>query len=100
MARVNIVVPHLVPQDEALRRIRGEIENLKGQHDNKLTGLRDNWDNYTYVFEGSAMGFAVSGVMMVKLLQVEIDADLPWLAMLFKGRIEAEIREWLSRLLS
>ncbi|HEU0049991.1 MAG TPA: polyhydroxyalkanoic acid system family protein [Nitrososphaera sp.] len=46
------------------------------------------------------MGFAVSGVMMVKLLQVEIDADLPWLAMLFKGRIEAEIREWLSRLLS
>jgi len=41
----------------------------------------------------------VSGVVLVKPSQIEIAANLPWLAMPFKGRIEAVIRERLSSLL-
>jgi hypothetical protein len=100
MAKFNMVVLHRLAQSEALRRIQNEIEALKGQHDNKLTGLRDNWDNNMYAFQGSAMGFSASGVMMVKPFQVEIDADLPWLATFIKGRIETVIRERLTVLLA
>jgi hypothetical protein len=46
------------------------------------------------------MGFAVSGVVRVMPLQVEIDGDLPLLAMSFKGRIGATIRERMGTVLA
>ena|SRR5881396_3289251 len=100
MARFNIVVSHGLPQDDALRRVRGEIENLKRQYGDRISNLWDNWDNNTYAFEGVAKGFAISGVMMVKPSQIEIAGNLPWLVLPFKGRIETAIRERLSTLLA
>jgi hypothetical protein len=100
MAKFNMVVSHGLPPDDALRRVRGEIENLKRQYGDRISNLWDNWDDNTYAFGGLAKGFTVSGVMMVKPFQVEIHANLPWLAMPIKGRIEMAIRERLSTLLA
>jgi hypothetical protein len=100
MAKFNMTVPHALTQEEALRRVRGEIENLKRQYGDKIGNLWDNWDNNTYTLQGSALGFAVSGTVRVMSLQIEIDGDLPLLATPFKRRIDAEIRERLTRLLS
>ena len=100
MARCNITVPHRLAQVEALRRIQNEIEVLKAKYGEKITGLRDGWNNNRYVFQGSAMGFAVSGAVRVTPLQVEIDGDLPLLAMPFRGRIEATIRERMGIVLA
>ena len=99
MAKFNRVVPHRLAQGEALRRIRGEIEDLRIEYGDKVGDLRDSWRDDTYLFEGVTHGFAVSGVMLVKPSQIEIAANLPWLAMPFRGRIEAEIRQRLRSLL-
>ena len=82
-----------------MRRIRGEIEDLKIEYGDKVGDLRDSWRDDTYLFEGVTNGFAVSGVTLVKPSQIEIAANLPWLAMPFRGRIEAEIRQRLRSLL-
>jgi hypothetical protein len=100
MAKFSIVVAHGLVQGEALRRIRNEIENIKRQHGDKISGFRENWNNEKYAFAGTAKGFTVSGVMTVNPSQVEIVMNLPWLAIPFKGRIEADIREQLSVLLA
>jgi len=99
MAKFNMVIPHGLPQDEALRRIRDEVENLKREYGDKVGDLRDSWRDDTYLFEGVTNGFAVSGVILVKPSQIEIAANLPWLAVPFKGRIETVIRERLMSLL-
>jgi len=99
MAKFNIVVPHALPQGEALRRVQGEIESLKVQFGDKVGDLRDFWREDTYLFEGVTMGVSVSGVILVKPSQIEIAATLPWLAMPFKGRIETVIGERLRTLL-
>src|SRR5688572_27300839 len=99
MAKFNMMVPHGLPLSEALRRIRGEIENLKREYSDKVGDLRDSWRDDTYLFEGVTMGFSVSGVILVKPSQIEIAANLPWLAVPFKSRIEAVIRERLMSLL-
>src|SRR6185503_11134792 len=93
MAKFNMAVPHGLPQGEALRRIQSEIESVKKQHCDKISGFREGWNNERYALEGVAKGFAISGVMTVKPSQVEITMTLPWLATPFKGRIEAGIRE-------
>ena len=100
MAKFNMVVWHALSQDEALWRVRSEIENLKRQYGDRISNLWDNWNNNTYAFGGLAKGFTVSGVMMVKPFQVEIHADFRWLVMRFKRWIEATIRERLRKLLS
>jgi hypothetical protein len=99
MAKFNMVVLYGLPHGEALRRIRGEIEDLKREYGDKVGSLRDSWNNDAYVFDGVTQGFAVSGVIQVKPSQIEIAANLPWLATPFKGRIEAVIRERLRKLL-
>jgi len=100
MARFNMTLPHTLTQEEALRRIRGEIERLKTQYADKIGSLREGWNNHTYSFEVMAMGFKIPGAMIVRPFQVEIQADLPWLAMGIKGRIEATIRERMGSLLA
>ena len=72
MARFNIIVSHALPEGEALRRLHGEIENLKRQYGDKISNLRDSWNSETYGFEGMAMGFAVSGTMTVKPSHLEV----------------------------
>ena len=99
MAKFNMVVPHALPQGEALRRVQGEIESLKIEFGDKVGDLRDSWRNDTYLFEGVTKRFAVSGVILVKPSEIEIAANLPWLAVPFKGRIETVIRERLMSLL-
>jgi Putative polyhydroxyalkanoic acid system protein (PHA_gran_rgn) len=99
MAKFNMVVPHELPHGEALRRIRSEIENLKREYGDKITSFRESWSNNTYAFEGVGRGFTVPGAVTVGSSQIEIQAELPWLAIPFKGRIEAVIRERLISLL-
>ena len=99
MAKFSMVVPHALPQGEALRRIQGEVENLKREYGDRVGELRDSWRDDTYLFEGVTHGFAVSGVILVKPSEIEIAANLPWLASPFKGRIEAVIRERLMNVL-
>ena len=43
MAKFNMVVPHGLPQGEALRRIQGEVENLKREYGDQVGNLRDSW---------------------------------------------------------
>ena len=82
-----------------MRRIRGEIENLKIEYGDKITGFRESWSHNTYAFEGVGRGITVPGSVTVGPSQVEIQAELPWLAIPFKGRIEAVIRERLKTVL-
>lgn len=98
MAKFNMVVPHGLPQGEALRRIQGEVENLKREYGDKAGNLRDSWRDDRYLFEGVTKRFAVSGVILVKPSEIKIAANLPSLAVPFKGRIETVIRQRLMSL--
>jgi hypothetical protein len=61
MAKFNIVVPHWLSQAEALSRVQNEIEALKGQHGDQVSGLLDRWNENTYAFQGSGYGICGLG---------------------------------------
>jgi hypothetical protein len=52
----------------------------------------------TYSFK--AMGIAVQGTLTVEPADVKLDAELPWVAMAFRGTIESKVREELGKLLA
>jgi hypothetical protein len=62
--------------------------------------LHEEWDGNMSKFHFSAMGFPVSGTLTVKASQVEISGNLPFAAMLFKGKIESTIKDHAEKLLA
>ena len=99
MPKLNMVVPHGLTQDEAVRRIKNLLDDMKTQFADKVSDLHEEWDGNIGKFNFSAMGFPVSGTLTVKTSQVEISGNLPFAAMFFKGKIESTIRDRAETLL-
>jgi hypothetical protein len=100
MPSMTIVVPHTLTQEEAMRRIRGLLTDVKAQHGDRVTDLEERWSGDRGEFAFKAMGFAVSGSLVVRPSEVELKGSYPLAALPFKGRIEALIRERATQLLA
>ena len=93
MPKLNITIPHTLTADEATSRIRRLLNDLKVEHDDKISDLQEEWGNDTGKFACSVMGFRVSGILAIEPSQVSITGHLPLAAMLFKSRLETMIKK-------
>jgi len=100
MPEVRILVQHQLTEEEAVRRIKNLLTALKTQFADTISDLREDWAGNSCQFSLSVGGLSGSGTMNVKPKEVEIDLNLPFMAMMFKGKIEAVIRERLGKLLA
>lgn len=100
MPKLEMAVPHHLAQDEAVKRIKNLLNNLKTEHADRICDLQEEWDGHTGTFRFSAMGFPLSGTLTVNKSRIEISGHLPFAAMLFKGKIESAIKEGIETLLA
>ena len=101
MAKISVVVPHRLTQDEAVGRIKKLLGEVKSQFADKISELHEEWNGSVGKFSFSAMKkFSVSGTLTVKPSSVELAGDLPFAASFFKGKIESIIRERAETLLA
>ncbi|MEK7630394.1 MAG: polyhydroxyalkanoic acid system family protein [Patescibacteria group bacterium] len=100
MAKLNITITHRLNQDEALNRIKTLLDDVKHQFGDKISDLYEEWDGNAGKFSFSAMGFSVSGTLIVKPQEIELSGNLPFAASFFKGKIELTIRERAESLLA
>lgn len=99
MPQINIEIRHELPQNEVLTRIKKLLPQLKQQHADRFSNLKENWAGYTCKFSFTAKGFNVSGALAVNRTSIEVEGELPLPARLFKGKIEQIIREKAEELL-
>jgi hypothetical protein len=95
-----MTVPHHLSQDEALKRIQRLLNNVKNRFGDKISDMHEEWDGNVGRFSFSAMGMEVSGTLTVKPSEIELSGDLPFLAALYKSKIESAIREQAETLLA
>ena len=100
MPKMQVVVPHALGQEEALGRVKGLLADLQRQYGGQISGLREEWTGGRGEFSFKAMGFNVAGTLEVRPGEVELNGDLPFAAMPFKGRIEETVRREAERLLA
>jgi hypothetical protein len=100
MATLDVSVPHNLSQDEAMRRIKQLLTEMKAEHGDKIGDLKEEWDGTSGKFSFSAMGFALAGTLAVTPTHVRIAGALPLAASFFKNRIETTIRERAATLLA
>jgi hypothetical protein len=97
--KFNLEVPHGLSADEAKSRLERFVESLKSQHGDKVSDLEQSWAGNTLSFAFKTFGFKIAGAIASLDKKLDVSGDIPFAAMMFKGKIESEIREQLSRLM-
>ena len=99
MPKFNFSIPHSLSTEEAKGRLDRFIEALEAKADGSVADLEKKWEDNALVFGFKTYGIKIGGRMTIEEDKVVIDGDLPISAMMFKGKIESEIKKQLDRLL-
>jgi Putative polyhydroxyalkanoic acid system protein (PHA_gran_rgn) len=100
MPKMKISVLHSLDPDEATRRIKNLVGDVKKQFADKVTDVKEEWSGNNGQFGFKAMGFEIAGTVEVDRTEVRIESNLPFAASMFKGRIETAIQEKAKQLLA
>lgn len=99
MPSIKITVPHIHGQQHASERLLGFMTQMKQQYKDQVSDLQETWEENRLNYSFRTFGMTVRGAVEVQESQVALNADLPFAAMMFKGKIEQEIRITLERVL-
>jgi hypothetical protein len=98
--KFQLEVPHQLGAAEAKSRLERFIEMLQGQFGEKVSDLSQGWAGNTLNFGFKTFGIKINGAIDVRDDALAVVGDIPFAAMMFKGKIESEIREQLGRLVA
>jgi len=100
MPKVNIAIAHQLGQEEASRRLQERFHTIKEQFGGQISDLEEEWEGDSLKFGFKTFGMKVTGSVASEPAEVKVAADLPMAAMMFKGTIEQQIRDELSKMLT
>jgi len=100
MPKFNVTVPHALSQAEAADRLNQFADILREKFKDSVSDLDQSWEGNVLAFHFKTFGFPISGRITVGEKSLVVDGDLPFTAMMFKGKIESSIRQQLERLMT
>lgn len=99
MPSFHVEVPHNMTEEDAANRIKDVMERMRGRFEGQVKDMQQDWNGNSMQFSFKTMGLSIKGEMVAFAESVIVKGDLPFAAMLFKGRIESSIREELGKVL-
>ena len=100
MANLEVVVPHSLSQEEALSRIMNMFTQMKQEHGDKISNLKEEWNGNVGNFSFTTQGFDIAGTLSVNPSNVELKGKIPFTLSLFKGAITKTIEQQATKILS
>jgi hypothetical protein len=96
MAQFQTVVPHQLGRAAARARLEQVLPRLAAGFGDQLSDLQGAWHGHELHYGFTAVGFKITGQIVVEEAAARVHCQLPMAALLFRGRIEQEIRVHLS----
>lgn len=101
MPKFSVTVPHAQSREDATKLLDRFIDEVVlRKFKDSVSDLEQHWEGDALTFRFKTFGFQISGKCTVSDKDVVVDGDLPFTAMMFKGKIESSIREQLERLMT
>lgn len=100
MPKIAFSIPHTLDRAEADARLKSYLEHLKTKLDGQFTDLEENWAGDRGTFSFKSFGLKFQGEIGVADTQVDVALDIPFAAVVFKGKIESEMKEKLAKALA
>jgi hypothetical protein len=99
MPKFSVTVPHDLTEEQAKERLSHFSEKIQEHYKDQIKNFTQSWQGNLLNFAFRTFGFDISGKLNVATPEVKLDGDLPFAAMMFKGKIEQAIRDELTKLL-
>lgn len=99
MPKLNFSVPHLQTKEDARHRLERFSEGLRSKFQDQMSDFEESWSGDVLAFAFKTFGIRVQGDITVNDSDLAVACELPFSAMMFKGKIESEIQKQLSRLM-
>ncbi len=100
MPKFGVRVPHELTQEEARSRLERFAESLQQKFQDQVGDLHQSWEGDTLQFQFKTYGIPLKGGITANENDLNLDGELPFSAMMFRGKIESAIREQLERLVA
>ncbi len=100
MPKLALTVPHTLSQEEATRRLQERLNVARQTFHDRVQNLEEHWEGHRLTFRFNTFGFSIQGELASEPAEIRLNADLPLAAMMFKGIIEQQVRDELSRILA
>ncbi len=98
MPKINFDVPHTLTADDAKEKLQKFIDAIQSRFKDQVSDLEQSWEGNDLLFGFKTFGIKIGGKISAFEDKLSVDCDLPFAAMMFKGKIESEMREQLERL--
>jgi len=98
--RISISLPHALGQEQSIRRLKEGFHSLSETYKDQIHSLQEEWNGNVLSYRFTALGISVTGTVTAEPAEVTLVAELPMMAMMFKGRIEKQLREELAKMLA
>ena len=95
MPKINLEIPHQLSAEESRNRLERFTESLPKD---QVSDLEQSWSGDTLNFSFKTFGIKIAGDLTAADEKLLVDIDLPFSAMMFKGKIESEVKKQLQRL--
>ena len=100
-AEIQRAVPHTLSQQDARKLLDRFIEEvIVKKFQDSVGDLEQHWEGDALAFRFKTFGIRLPESVPSPTTKSSVDGDLPFTAMMFKGKIESEIREQLERLMT
>ena len=100
MPKFGVRVPHNLTPQEARSRLERFAESLQQKFEDQVSDLQQSWEDDTLRFRFKTYGILLEGGIAVTDEELNLEGDLPFAAMMFRGKIESAIREQIERLVA
>ncbi len=100
MPSFNVQVPHSLGQDAAKARMESFLETMEKKYKDQISDMDGSWSDNILNFSFNTFGIKIDGKMTVAEDNVQMDGELPFAAMMFKGKIASGIQEALEKALA
>jgi hypothetical protein len=100
MPRIAIATPHALGQETAVARVQQLLQKVKHKYQDQVSDLVETWNDNVLDFRFKTYTFNIKGQLKVEPNQVSLDGDIPFAALMFKGRIEQTLKDELAKLLA
>jgi hypothetical protein len=100
MPALKLNFPHQLGREAAQERLQTLLEKVKHRYGDQVSNLRESWTGNVLDFGFTTYGFGIQGNMTVEENEVRLDGQIPFAAMMFKGKIEQALRDQLTKTLA
>lgn len=100
MPKFGVRVPHQLTKDEARTRLERFVEMLQQKFEGQVSDLTQSWEGDKLGFRFKTYGIQLDGGITITDSELNLAGDMPFSAMMFRGKIESAIREQLERLVA